>query len=222
MARRVPMDEFDVSVSADKQRRARRRGMSGAFETSRQPCDWPGCDALARYRAPQSPDRLHHYRWFCLDHVRAYNQSWNYFADCDEAEIDARLSSDRVWERPTWKLGEGPVAARFGHAHAEGNAWARLGFADPFELLGEMATQNPAGAEDARPRRRLTRQEQMAMDSLGLPHQVTSRAEVRARYRALIKDLHPDMNGGHNPDPERLQLVLASWKVLRESRNFAD
>lgn len=221
MRRRAPLD-FDLSVAADKKRRTARRGMSGAFEGSEQRCDWPGCREHARYRAPHSPGRLDAFRWFCLDHVRAYNQDWNYFADAGEAEIDAQLRSDRVWERPTWKLGDGPTARRYAHPHAEGNAWARLGFADPYELLGDMATQNPAGADPAgKPARRLSRQEQMAMDSLGLPHQVTSRAEVRARYRALVKELHPDMNGGHNPDPERLRLVLASWKVIRQSRNFS-
>ncbi|HUF57106.1 MAG TPA: J domain-containing protein [Thermohalobaculum sp.] len=219
MPHRSPLD-YDVSVTADKLRRARARGMTGAFETSEQLCDWPGCRHRAKYRAPHSPDRLHAYRWFCLDHVREYNRGWNFFENHSEPELDAQARADRTWERPTWRLGEGPFAHRFGQAHAEGNAWARFGFSDPFEVLGEAATINGGEPANERPRRRLTGQEQMAMDSLGLPHQVVSRAEVRARYRALVKELHPDMNGGANPDPERLALVLSSWKVLSQSRNF--
>jgi DnaJ-class molecular chaperone len=68
----------------------------------------------------------------------------------------------------------------------------------------------------------MPREEQRAMDALGLPHQVEARAEVRARYRELVKDLHPDMNGGQNPDPERLARVLKAWKILRKSRCFTD
>lgn len=214
--------EYDVSVTADKRRRARARGMTGAFETSEQRCDWPGCRAHAKYRAPHSPERLTTYRWFCLDHVREYNQRWNYFADWSEPDLDAQARADRTWERPTWRFGQGPFARRLGHAHAEGQAWARFGFSDPFEVLGDAATMNAGEPANGAPARRLTGQEQMAMDSLGLPHQVTSRAQVRARYRELVKELHPDMNGGSNPDPERLALVLSSWKVLRQSPKFAD
>jgi hypothetical protein len=30
------------------------------------------------------------------------------------------------------------------------------------------------------------------------------------------------MNGGQNPDPERLARVLKAWKILRKSRCFTD
>lgn len=221
MARRSPLD-YDVSVTADKRRRARARGMSGAFESSEQLCDWPGCREHAKYRAPHSPDRLDAFRWFCLAHVREYNQRWNFFEDWDETAIDEQARRDRTWERPTWKFGEGPRVLRHNHPHAEGKAWARFGFTDPFEVLGDAATINRPDAANSAPNRRLTRQEQMAMDSLGVPHQVEDRSEVRARYRELVKELHPDMNGGENPDPERLALVLSSWRVLKQSRNFRD
>ncbi len=66
----------------------------------------------------------------------------------------------------------------------------------------------------------MTRAEQRAMDALGLAHQIEARTEVRARYRELVKDLHPDLNGGQNPDPDRLARVLKAWQILRKSRNF--
>lgn len=220
MTPRSPLD-YDVSVAADKLRRQRTRGLSGAFETSRRHCDWPGCNVAGAYRAPHSPDRLSDFRWFCLEHVRRYNAGWNFFSDWTEQEMDAQFRADRVWERPTWALGKGPKASLGTHPHAEGNAWARWGFRDPFEVLGDAATLNPGRASNEnRPRRRMTRAEQRAMDALGLPHQVETRAEVRARYRDLVKDLHPDLNGGQNPDPERLARVLKAWQILRKSRNF--
>lgn len=222
MAPRSPL-EYDVSVSADKRRRQRTRGLSGAVETSRKSCEWPGCDVAAAYRAPHSPDRLNDFRWFCLDHVRQYNSGWNFFSDWSEHELNDQLRADRVWERQTWSLGKGPKGPMGGHPHSEGNAWARWGFGDPHEVLGEAATQNPGMASNEnRPRRRMTGEEQRAMDALSLPHQVETRIEVRARYRELVKDLHPDMNGGQNPDPDRLARVLKAWKILRKSRNFTD
>jgi len=216
--------DYDVSAAADKRRRQRPRGMSGAVETSARQCDWPDCRHSGAYRAPHSPARLDEFRWFCLDHVRQYNAGWNFFADWSEDDLDAQFRADRVWERPTWSLGKGPLGPRGMHPHVQGNAWARWGFRDPLEVLGQNATLNPGHASDDGPRRRrrMTREEQQAMNALGLPHQVEGRAEVRARYRELVKDLHPDMNGGDNPDPERLSRVLKAWQILRKSRNFTD
>lgn len=209
---------YDVSVSADKRRRARVRGMSGAFATQEKCCEWPGCQAKAEYRAPVSRERLNDYRWYCLKHVREYNRSWNYFSDFSEEELDAQIRADRTWERPTWKLGQKPVR---GGPHADGQAWTRFGYDDPFEVLGDNATINHGDPED-KPKRRLLGEEARAMDMLGLPHDITSRAEVRSRFRELVRDLHPDMNGGDKADAERLGRVLRAWDILKKSRNFQD
>src|SRR6202162_2872733 len=69
-------------------------------------CDHPGCEAGADFRAPRSrlePDR---YYWFCIQHVRAYNSAWNYYAGMSDAEIEAEIRHDTVWQRPSWKLGD--------------------------------------------------------------------------------------------------------------------
>jgi len=222
MSSRSPF-EYDVSVSAAKQRRARTRGMSGAFESSKHQCDWPGCEAQGQYRAPRAPDRLGEYRWFCLDHVRRYNAQWDYFADVPEDELEELMRNATVWERPTWAFGEGRFGARARPTPGEGNAWERLGFRDPLEVLGENATINrPDPGEETRKRRRIPRAEQVALDTLGVPHQVESRAEVRRAYRELIKHLHPDMNAGESPDPDRLARVLRAWDILKDSPNFRD
>ena len=223
MSERSPLD-YDISVAADKLRRARQRGMSGAFETSSRRCEWPGCEEKAAYRAPASPERLQDFRWFCLDHVRQYNKAWNFFSGWTEEELDAQTRADRTWERPTWNFKEGGRLKPQQWPHAEGNAWARWGFTDPLDVLGDAATQNPGTKDPTRKRRfkRLTRDEQRAMDTLGLPHEVENLGEVRTRYRELVKDLHPDMNGGARTDEARLGRVIRAWDILRKSRSFRE
>ncbi|MEL6336898.1 MAG: J domain-containing protein [Pseudomonadota bacterium] len=219
-----PWFDYDISVTADKRRRARARGMTGKVETAECTCEWPGCDAPAQYRAPKSPDDTTSYRWFCLEHVREYNKAWDYFQNVDQDTVEAAADAARVWDRPTWRFGQNPFTQRVtNNPHSDGDAWARWGFSDPHEVLGENATLNPGRASnDPRPRRRLTREEQSAMDTLGVPHDEESRAEVKARYTDLVKLLHPDMNGGQNPEPQRLDRVLKAWKVVKKSRNFRD
>ena len=54
MNRRSPFG-FDISVSADKRRRAKNRGSSGAFERSSKVCEASNCELTGKYRAPKSP-----------------------------------------------------------------------------------------------------------------------------------------------------------------------
>ncbi|MDH3579214.1 MAG: molecular chaperone DnaJ, partial [Hyphomicrobiales bacterium] len=42
-------------------------------------CDWSGCTRAAQHPAPRGRDREGQYFNFCLDHVRQYNKSYNYF-----------------------------------------------------------------------------------------------------------------------------------------------
>jgi hypothetical protein len=105
MPPRSPLD-FDVSVGADKRRRQKARGMSGEFGTSERTCEWAGCNKLAKYRAPRSRVKLDEFHWFCLEHVRQYNSTWNYYAGLDESAIEESRRADAVWDRPTWTFGE--------------------------------------------------------------------------------------------------------------------
>ena len=49
-----------------------------------------------------------------------------------------------------------------------------------------------------------------------------SRAEIRKQYKSLVKDLHPDLNGGNRADEERLQEVVWAWDQIKESRSFRE
>ena len=71
--------EFDISVSADKKRRSKRSSISGGFEASTRACQVDGCNKEGKFRAPKSPKDLDNFFWFCLGHVKEYNNRWNYF-----------------------------------------------------------------------------------------------------------------------------------------------
>ncbi len=200
---------FDLRVSSDKKKRARtRRGMSGAFETSTRLCDHPGCSETGQYRAPKSPDDLDDFLWFCKDHVREYNLKWNFFNGASEEELAAQVDKDRVWERET---------KPFGKRGDEQRAWARLGVDDPHQILGENATRNPGKGVTGT--RKLPPTERRALDILDARDH-WSKAEIRKSYKALIKVLHPDMNGGDRSHEEQLSEVVWAWDQIKESRNF--
>ena len=68
-------------------------------------CDHPGCQESGEFRAPKSRAQLREYYWFCLDHVREYNKSWNYYAGLSDLEIERMVRFDTVWNRQTWPMG---------------------------------------------------------------------------------------------------------------------
>ncbi|MDT0683705.1 DnaJ domain-containing protein [Roseicyclus sp. F158] len=201
---------FDLRVSSDKKKRTRgRRGMSGAFETSQRVCEHPGCQEPGKYRAPKSPDSLDDFYWFCKTHVREYNLKWNFFEGTTEEELSEHMDNDRVWERKTKPFRQS----------AEERAWSRLGVDDPHQVLGQNATRNPGKSITGT--RRLPPTERRALEILDAKDHWT-RTEIRKSYKALIKILHPDMNGGDRSDEERLQEVMWAWDQVKESRNFKE
>jgi hypothetical protein len=206
MAKGTPF-EFDIRVAADKRRRGRSRRAAGA-EDSGRPCHQPGCGRPGEFRAPRAPDQLDSFLWFCKDHIREYNLKWNYFAGQTEESFQRMVDSDRVWGRATRPFGQrGPEAA----------AWHRLGTQDAHGLLGEgPPAQRPSGAG-----RRLPASERRALEILDAREHWT-RMEIRKQYKSLVKDLHPDLNGGNRADEDRLQEVVWAWDQIKDSRNFRD
>ena len=203
---------FDMSVSSAKKKNPRgRRGMSGASETSTRECDHEGCTEAGKFRAPKSPDILDDFFWFCQEHVREYNLKWNFFDGTSEAELMAQMAKDKVWERPTKPF----------KRSVEEKAWARLGVDDPHQVLGANATQNPGRNPNAGSTRRLPPTERRAIEILEAKDTM-SKPEIRKQYKSLVKDLHPDMNGGNRADEEQLQQVVWAWDQLKDSRNFSD
>jgi hypothetical protein len=210
---------FDIRASTDRKRKPARgrRGFSGAVETSAQACAHPGCKEPGQYRAPRSPDALEDYVWFCMEHVRAYNLKWNFFAGQTDDDVVATMERDRVWGRATEPMG--------GSMGREAKGWARHGISDPHQILGDKATRRPAEPAAARPggpvTRKLPPNERRALEILDA-RDTWSRPDIRKQYKSLVKDLHPDLNGGNRADEERLQEVVWAWDQVKESRSFRD
>ncbi len=166
-------------------------------------CAAPGCGEPAQYRAPLSRERTADYIWLCLEHVRAYNKAWDYYAGMSMAEIEAHRRADTTWRRPSWPFGTA-------------GAGARVDARDPFGLFpGE-----PCAAHVAGDRLAVTDPaEKRALDVMNLSPPVTADL-VKLRYKELVKQLHPDVNGGDRRAEERLKLVNDAYRTLSAARAF--
>ncbi|MBV9858928.1 MAG: J domain-containing protein [Alphaproteobacteria bacterium] len=191
----------------------RRLPADPVFEARPEPparlCDHPGCAAGGDFRAPKSRLDLHDYYWFCLDHIRAYNSAWNYYAGMQEHEIEAEIRRDTVWQRPTWKLG-----ARQGPGYA-----ARM--RDPFGFWSATAGAGHAGRSGRKTeqgeavRRAASVQEQaLAVFEIEPPFTAVS---LKARYKTLVKQHHPDAHGGDKIAEEKLKIINQAYATLKAS-----
>ncbi|MGH7095516.1 MAG: J domain-containing protein [Stellaceae bacterium] len=170
-------------------------------------CDHPGCEAGGDYRAPRSRLELDHYYWFCIEHVRAYNAAWNYYAGMNENEVEQEIRRDTVWQRPSWKLGErhGPaytphVRDPFGF-HANGEAGSRPNGGS--RRHGEAPARAAAAAEQA-----------MAVFDIEPPFTALS---LKSRYKVLVKLHHPDAHGGDKAAEEKLKIINQAYATLKAS-----
>ena len=180
--------------------------LSGKTDGARK-CDYPSCEATAKHRAPKSRDRLVEYFWFCLNHVREYNKSWNFCAGMDAEQIETAIREDMVWRRPTWPIGIAEKDCRWRFIR-EGK------FVDSFSEFG--GTQFTSSEEQGAPRPGSNSPEGRAFRILGLDPSV-SLDELKTRYKELVKTHHPDKNGGDKIAEERLKDINYAYAILRKS-----
>ena len=173
----------------------------------------PGCDAEGEFRAPgRNPsgfDGPGDYRWFCLDHVRAFNSGYDWFAGMTADEILRAQSPIHGWERevrafsPTAGIDSAP-------------RWAD--YADPLEAISARARMHkPAARKDGCA---VSPDERRALETLGLPLDADRKA-LRMRYSELVRRFHPDRNGGDRSFETRLQQVVEAYQLLRRAVAFA-
>jgi hypothetical protein len=186
-------------------------GQDRRVRTEEPACEWPGCACGATHRAPKGRLREGEYWRFCLDHVREYNHSYNYFAGMSNDAI-ARYQKDAVTgHRPTWKMGLngkqpdlGPTA-RFGPAVGPG--------ADPFGRFADFGQARPR-AEPLRGGRTIRNAERKALDTLGLEDDATA-PDIKARFKVLVKRHHPDANGGDRTSEDKLREIIQAYNYLK-------
>lgn len=172
-------------------------------------CDSPGCEAVGSYRAPMGRLREGQYFCFCLEHVREYNNSYNYFNGMSDVDVARYLKDATTGHRPTWSMGvkRGQAAFREDRGKADD-------FADPLGLYRQRFHRGRPQAEKT-PRHSVVTMR--ALNALGLEETASAEA-IKTRYKELVKRHHPDANGGDRSCEERLREIIHAYKTLRAAK----
>lgn len=203
----APVDSklFDsIRISPTKKRRVK-PGPSTKPPVDDMICSHPGCEEKATNRAPKGRGRDNDFLWFCLEHVREYNKTYNYFNGMDDDDIAKYQKDARTGHRPTWKMG----------VNNKGEAKKDY---DPYEFMAERAERRKNKTQETpnQKGRKLLNVEKQSLEALDLDGSAT-KEQIKTRFKELAKKHHPDVNGGDKASEDRLREIIQAYNYLKSA-----
>lgn len=168
-------------------------GSTNATATNLQLCEKEGCKEIGLFRAPKNPHNLREYYLFCLNHVREYNKSWDFYKGMTPAEIEASRVSDMTWNRPSWPIGGWQTLLE--------NAQFFDGI-DPFLKISSRSISIPQEVKKS-----------LGVLELELPLKIEV---LKKQYKKLAKRYHPDLNPNDKRAEERLKMINEAYQVVKK------
>jgi hypothetical protein len=189
---------------------------NGQFADGERRCAHPGCAEAGDYRAPDPDSATRHsdgpplWRYLCLAHVREFNAGYNYFAGMSSEDIHAAQHPIHSWDSQRRVYQAGTTVPP---------AWSD--FFDPLDAIAARFRGPSGNSRQSAPRRAdaaaapLSSADQAALAVLGLG-QEADRTDIRKRYLQLVRQYHPDRNGGDRSHEKRLANVISAYTHLRQ------
>ena len=192
--------------------RIKPRGAKKAEEEAKAAakCAWEGCENPGAHKAPMGRNREGQYLNFCVEHIRQYNKNFNYFSGLSDAQIAKFQKESATGNRPTWRMG----TRQPGEKVDESTLRATPGWHSKVRSRLTSDGKRIPTAEGGP--RKLKRLEQKSLHDLGLPSNATAEA-IGKKYKQLVKQNHPDANGGDRSSEERLRQIIQAYKHLRQA-----
>lgn len=158
-------------------------------------CENQSCDEIGIYPAPKSREKLNEYFYFCIDHVKDFNKSWNYFEGLNAEELEIEIRKAVTWDRPSWKFGTMPINQNFQKA---------FDFFDQQKNKVKNQVKNKKLDE--------------SFKVLGI-NQDSTLKEVKTRYKVLAKNWHPDaqQNIKNEINKDKFVIISNAYKIIIKS-----
>ena len=164
-------------------------------ENSERICSNPECNELGVYPAPKSREKLREYLYFCINCIRDFNKSWNYFEGLNEQELEVEIRKSVTWDRPSWKFGTKNL---------------NFDFEKNFKDFGNKIYVNN--------KKVLDKKLENAFKILGL-NSDSSLKEVKTRYKYLAKKWHPDVQNTNisKNNKDKFISITNAYKIILEA-----
>ncbi len=163
-------------------------------------CEWSKCKKTGVYKAPVEKDNSKKFKLLCLEHIKVFNKSWNYFADMKEQEIENFIKSDLTWHKPTKSFGSSENFFRI--------LWVNA-LDDKPGMFKDSIFKNFKKSK-------LSDKDRDALKILGLKND-TNWSDIQKRFKILVKKYHPDKNRGSRKYEDILKKITLAYSQLRLS-----
>ena len=166
-----------MKLDSDYFSKIRMRRRRPAPPVAKRVCEMSGCDEPGEHRAPKGRQAEGEYFWFCLEHVRSYNKTYNYFNGMNDDDLVAYQKAATIGHRPTWRMGVnasgGDAPPPAGRAKFGWGSGAR----DPFQVFGDsFQTRRP----EPESQRKVHNMETRSLKTLGLDEHCHARRDQGA------------------------------------------
>lgn len=168
-------------------------------------CQHPGCARKGEFRAPKGRDHEGEFFRFCLEHVKEYNQTYNYFAGMSDTAVQSYQKDALTGHRPTWTVGvNGTVSPETG---------SKLDAASLLRAKLERLRRAREAAGQGN-RKSVGKAALKALETLGLDESA-DKPTIRRRFKELAKRLHPDLNEGDRSREDKLRAIIDAYNYLK-------
>ena len=163
-------------------------------------CDWKNCKEIGQYKAPIEKDNSRNFRYLCLEHIKIFNKSWNYFSDMDDEQVEYFIKSDLTWHKPTKSFSS---SENF------------------FKVLWNNALEDKIfifknqSFKDFK-KSKLSEKDRHALEVLGLKYE-EKWVDIQKKFKGLVKKYHPDKNHGSKKYEDILKKITLAYSQLKMS-----
>jgi hypothetical protein len=161
-------------------------------------CDWDNCDQIGAYKAPYEKDNSRKYRLLCLEHIKIFNQKWNYFADMSNEEIEYFVKSDLTWHKQTKSFGSSENFFNI--------LWSNA-------LEDKLHIFKGSGFNEYK-KTQLNKTDKDALDIMDLKYD-TKWEEIQKKFKILVKKYHHDKNQGSKKFENILKKITLAYSQLK-------
>ena len=167
------------------------------WEKKNLKCDQPQCENEGNYQAPKSVNSEEKYN-FCLEHVKAYNKRWDFFAGKSQAQIYNFLKNDQYNNKPTK-----PISDRIS---------SKIKF--DFSIGSESFFSNKNKKEKKHENNVDSElNKALSLFNIKLPFK---NHQLKKKYNDLVKKNHPDLHQGDSKKEDLLKKINIYYKVLKK------
>ena len=161
-------------------------------------CEWDSCREIGKFKAPVERDNSKNIKWLCEDHIKSFNNNWNYFEGMSQNEIENFLKSDLTWHRPTQKFGSNDNFFNI--------LWNNT-LNDKFKIFNEDETFKNK-------KRQLLEKDKDAFRIMGLELSADWMT-VQKKFKTLVKKFHPDKHSGNKQYEDKLKKITLAYSHLK-------